>query len=74
VPTSAPPPLLGDVNCSNAVDSIDATLVLQLSAGLLSSLPCAENADVNEDEEVDSLDALNILFLVAGFVDSLPIR
>ena len=75
--TSAPtatPPLLGDVNCSAAVDSIDATLVLQLSAGLLSTLPCAENADVNEDQEVDSLDALNILFLVAGFVDTLPIR
>jgi len=74
VPTAAPPPLLGDVNCSDAVDRIDATLVLQLSAGLLSSLPCAENADVNEDQEVDSLDALNILFLVAGFVDSLPTR
>lgn len=49
-------------------------LVLQLSAGLVPSLPCEEHADVNEDDEVNSLDALNILFLVAGFIDTLPFR
>ena len=73
-PTPTPQRLLGDVNCSGEVDSIDATLVLQFGAGLLSSLRCEENADVNADQAIDSLDALDILFLVAGFVDSLPIR
>ncbi len=74
-PTVAPQRLLlGDVNCSLAVDSIDASFVLQLDAGLIMSLPCEQNADVNEDQEVNSLDALNILFLVAGFIDSLPAR
>ena len=73
--TPTPQPLpLGDVDCSDAVDSIDATLVLQLVAGLVTSLPCEDNADVNEDQDIDSLDALNILFLVAGFIDSLPFR
>ena len=76
-PTVTPPPLpllVGDVDCSDGVDSIDATLVLQLVAGLVTSLPCEDNADVNEDQDIDSLDALNILFLVAGFIDSLPFR
>ena len=75
-PTATPQPLilLGDVDCSEAVDSIDATLVLQLVAGLVTSLPCEDNANVNADQDVDSLDALFILFLVAGFIDSLPFR
>ena len=74
-PTATPQPLLlGDVDCSDMVDSIDATLVLQLGAGLVASVACEANADVNEDHEVNSLDALNILFLVAGFIDSLPFR
>ena len=73
-PTPTPQRLLGDVNCSGEVDSIDATLVLQFGAGLLSSLRCEENADVNADQAIDSLDALDILFLVAGFIDSLPFR
>ncbi|OGO50953.1 MAG: hypothetical protein A2148_02345 [Chloroflexi bacterium RBG_16_68_14] len=65
--------LFGDVNCSGSVDSIDATLVLQLVAGLLDSLACEDAADVNESGDVNSIDATIILQYVAGLLDSLPV-
>ncbi len=70
VPTPTPP--VGDADCSGSVTSIDAALVLQLSAGLVASLSCEEFADANEDGELNSIDAALILQFVAGLLDSLP--
>jgi len=64
-------PRPGDVNCGGAVDSIDAVLVLQLSAGLVASLVCDQNADVNHDGRTNSLDAALILQYSAGLLDHL---
>jgi hypothetical protein len=54
------------------VDSIDALLVLQLVAALVSELPCGEVADVNGDGLITALDALLILQLQADLIDALP--
>lgn len=75
--TSAPPSptpagVIGDVDCNGSIDSIDAALVLQLTAGLVGSLSCEENADANEDGRVDSIDAALILQLTAGLLPFLP--
>jgi hypothetical protein len=76
-PTRTPTPtdgaiVVGDADCSGAVDSIDAALVLQLTAGLITGLPCEDEADVNGDGAVNALDAALILQYAAGFIDSLP--
>jgi hypothetical protein len=63
---------VGDVNCNDGVNAIDATLVLQLVAGLLDQLSCQENADTNADGMTNAVDATLILQLVAGLLDSLP--
>ena len=68
--TPLPPP--GDASCDGTVDSIDAALILQFSAGLLGSLACQEFADVNSDGTVNSIDAALILQFTAGLLDSLP--
>lgn len=60
--------LPGDVNCSGEVDAIDAALLLQLSAALLTDLPCMASADVNHDGAVTSIDAALILQAVAGLI------
>ena len=62
----------GDSLCDDRVDSIDALVVLQYSAGLLSSLPCFERADVNGDGSADALDAALILQHVVGLLPDLP--
>ena len=64
--------LLGDVNCDGDVTSIDAALVLQLTAGVVSFLFCLESADVNEDGNTTSVDAALILQFTAGLIPSLP--
>jgi len=64
--------VLGDVNCGGAVDAIDALLILQFGAGLLSSLECGENGDLNGDGEINAVDAAIVLQYVAGLIDSLP--
>lgn len=63
---------IGDANCSGGVDSIDAALVLQLTAGLVGSLPCQENADGNADGTTNAIDATLILQFSASLVQSLP--
>lgn len=63
--------LVGDANCDGNVDSIDAALALQYSAGLVPSLPCMENADVNGDGSVNSIDGALVLQYVAGLLPSL---
>ena len=67
-----PPSLVGDANCDNSVDPLDAALILQLAAGLIEVLPCADGGDVNADGVENSLDAVLILQFSAGLLDSLP--
>jgi len=70
-PTVTPTPtpgVPGDVDCDGSVSSIDASLILQLDAGLLDSLPCAHNADLNGDGEINSIDAALVLQRVAGLI------
>lgn len=61
----------GDANGNGSVNSLDALLILQLDAGLISSVPSPENADANGDGSVNSLDALLILQFDAGLIGSL---
>jgi parallel beta-helix repeat protein len=61
----------GDVDCSGSVNSIDAAFLLQHTAGLIGSLPCAANADVNGDGNTNSLDAALILQFSAGLISQL---
>jgi hypothetical protein len=56
----------GDVDCDADADNVDAALVLQYDAGLIRSLPCAQNADVNGDDAIGSVDAALILQYEAG--------
>jgi hypothetical protein len=79
VPTLTPTPtstpvqaLIGDVNCSGDITSIDAVLVLQFTASLLGALSCQDAADANGNGSIDAIDASLILQLVAGFFESLP--
>ena len=65
-PTTTPLPIAGDVNCDGVLDSRDAALVLQFTAGLLAELACANLADMNGDGMVNSIDALGILQRIAG--------
>ncbi|MCH8066562.1 MAG: dockerin type I repeat-containing protein, partial [Chloroflexi bacterium] len=66
------PPLVGDVNCDGEVSSIDAALILQLTAGVVSFLFCEEFGDVNGDGETTSIDAAIILQFTAGLLSTLP--
>ena len=71
--TALPTPPTGDADCSGSVNSIDAALALQFTAGLVDSLPCSQFADVNEDGTVNALDAVLILQFVAGLLDDLDL-
>jgi hypothetical protein len=64
---------VGDVNCSNEVDSIDATLVLQYGAGLLMEYACPDQGDTNGDGVSDALDAALILQFSAGLITELEL-
>ena len=72
-PAPAPPPASlpdksGDVDCQNGTTSIDAALVLQFSAALLTTLPCEDVADVSGDEQIGAVDAAIILQISAGLI------
>ncbi len=69
--TPMPPKPCGDVNDDGNVNSIDAALVLQLSAGLVGSLPNAASADPSRDGQINSIDSALILQRVAGLLSSL---
>ncbi len=72
-PTSTPSEQqCGDVNDNEAVDAVDALLILQVEAGLIDGadrLPKGDQADVNGDGNVDSRDAALIQQVVAGLLD-----
>jgi len=54
------------------VNSLDAALVLQVSAALLEGAPCGPASDANRDGSVDALDAALILQFDAGLLPALP--
>jgi hypothetical protein len=66
--TTVPAKACGDVNDDGSVNSIDATLVLQLKAALIDSLVNEPSADVNNDGEITSVDAALILQAEAGLI------
>jgi hypothetical protein len=59
---------LGDADCDQRVTSIDAVLVLQFNASLITALRCQMQADVNHDASVNTIDAVLILQDVAGLI------
>lgn len=62
----------GDASCDGSVDSVDAELILQYSAGFREPHFCESNADANQDGAVDPVDATLILQFTAGLLHSLP--
>lgn len=62
----------GDVNCNMSANSVDAALVLQLTAGLLTTLNCQEAGDVNRNGDLNAIDVSLILQYTAGLLTSLP--
>jgi hypothetical protein len=60
---------MGNVNCNMTVDAIDASLVLQYSAGLVPTLECLVDGHTNHDLTINAIDASLILQLAAGLVD-----
>jgi len=64
---------VGDANCSSAVDSIDANIVLQSTAQLIDNAPCVSAADADRDGVVESIDATLILQYTAGLLGNLPL-
>lgn len=62
----------GDVNCSARTDAVDSSLILQLDAGLVASLPCESAGDVDYSDVANSLDSSWILQYVAQLIPSLP--
>ena len=75
-PTAVPTPtrafIVGDVNCNRVANSIDAILILQFGAGLITALLCPQGGDTNLDGRINVLDATLILQFEGGLIDSLP--
>ena len=65
--------LLDDAGAAQTQLAIDASLLLQLGAGLVSELPCGALGDANDDGEIDAIDASLILQFSAGLVLTLPV-
>jgi hypothetical protein len=59
---------LGDFNCDGATDALDASWILQLSAGIILQISNTCYSDVNGDGDVNAVDALLILQFDAGLV------
>lgn len=60
---------LGDADCNGEVTALDASWILQYSAGLLEGVPCPDLADVNGDGNIDAVDSTIVLQKVAGLID-----
>ncbi|MCI0855487.1 MAG: hypothetical protein J4N98_02265, partial [Chloroflexi bacterium] len=67
--TPVPPKVCGDVNMDGVANSVDASLVLQFKAGLISSLPNESSGDVNGDGALTSVDAALLLQFTAALID-----
>jgi hypothetical protein len=63
--------VLGDFNCDNVVDSIDAALILQLTAALIQPFHCTGAGDANRDGYTNAIDAALVLQYVAGLISGL---
>ena len=61
----------GDANCDFLVDSRDASLALQVTAALITSVPC--HGDADRDRDIDVFDARHILEFAAGITNALPL-
>ena len=57
-----------DVREDGVANSVDASLILQLKAGLISSLPNESSGDVNGDGALTSVDAALLLQFTAGLI------
>ena len=57
----------GDVNNDGAVNSADALIILQYSAGIIEDINI-NRADINGDGEVNSADALQVLQTAVGIL------
>jgi len=66
LPTQTAAPTLGDVNCDQTVNVVDALSILRHVAGLGNSDGCWALADANCDHQLDTRDALAILRFAAG--------
>lgn len=64
--------MIGDVDCDDVVDAVDAALILQYVAGLTPGLPLCGTPDANEDGFATAVDAALILQYAAGLIPSLP--
>ena len=62
----------GDANCNARTDAIDSSLILQLDAGLVASLPCEAAGDVDYSTVTNSVDSSLILQYIARVIPSLP--
>jgi hypothetical protein len=58
--------VMGDVNCSDDLNSVDALGVLRVSANLFPKPACAGNGDLNCNGFINAVDALIILRASAG--------
>jgi hypothetical protein len=65
---------LGDVDCDEMADSIDASLILQWNAGLLTALPCPDFADITGDQMANSLDSILLLQFSAALILNLALH
>ena len=63
-----PAKICGDVNMDGAMNPLDALLILQLNAGMISTLANESSADVNSSGDVTSVDAALILQATAGLI------
>lgn len=71
-PTNTPQPgPCGDANGDGSTNSIDASLILQHIAGLISSVQNPGRADVYGDGRVDAVDSALILQMSAGLISAL---
>lgn len=64
--------LSGDIDCDLMATSIDASLALQLHAGLVATLECQAGADADGDGARNAIDAAIILQFSAGLIGQLP--
>ena len=63
---------VGDVDCNERTNSIDAALILQKTAGLIDTLACKMAGDVNADNRLNAVDAALILQYDARLINSFP--